>query len=55
MAFTMPHHKNLPEIFAQRGLLRRAVRYGQSLEIFDPYHGNLSLVRRFASYRVLAV
>jgi glycosyltransferase involved in cell wall biosynthesis len=47
------HHKNLPETFAQRGLLRRAVRYGQSLEIFDSYNGNLRLVRRFASYKLV--
>lgn len=46
------HHKNLPEAFAQRGILRRAVRYGQHLEFIEPSNGGLKVVRRFPPYYV---
>jgi glycosyltransferase involved in cell wall biosynthesis len=44
------HHKNLPEVFAARGILRRAVRYGQHLEFIEPVSGGVKIVRRLPAY-----
>jgi glycosyltransferase involved in cell wall biosynthesis len=47
-----PHHKNLPEVFAQNGMLRLAVRLGEHLEVLEPGSSGLKLVHRFSSYHM---
>jgi glycosyltransferase involved in cell wall biosynthesis len=46
------HHKNLPETFAQLGILRRAIRYGENVEVFDSDNGRLKPVHRLPGYRL---
>ena len=46
------HHASLPEMFAQRGMLRRAVRFGKDLDILAPDGDAVKVIHRFASFRL---
>lgn len=46
------HHNSLLDVLAQSGVLRRALRFGEDLEVLEPDGGRLKLVHRFRSYRM---
>ncbi|HEY6988571.1 MAG TPA: glycosyltransferase family 4 protein [Bryobacteraceae bacterium] len=54
IAGSAAHQKSLADFLAREDILRRAVRLSPDLDILEPNSaGDLKLIRRFASYRVV--